>query len=81
MLTCADRHLAGLGSPKVAGVDVTPLTINAASNQGHNKRVAILPQGFDWALTTPDMSASRLPACVTYWTNWASRSPHRKTSG
>jgi hypothetical protein len=74
-LTCADRHLAGLSSPKVAGVDVTPLSINAASNQGHNKRVAIIPQGFNWTLTTA-WSSSRLPVCVKYWTDWTSRSPY-----
>jgi hypothetical protein len=78
-LTCADRHLAGLASPRVAGVEVTPLSINAASNQGHNKRVAILPQGFSWATTT-SWSASRLPTCVRCWTDWPSRSSHAMQS-
>jgi hypothetical protein len=58
-------------------VDVTPLAINAASNQGHNKRVAIIPQGFNWALTTP-WSSSRLPVCVKYWTDWTSRTPNSR---
>lgn len=75
-LTCADRHLAGLASPLVDGKGVTPLSINAASNQGHNKRVAIVPQGFNWAPSTTDWSASRLPTCVKYWTDWTSRSPY-----
>jgi hypothetical protein len=75
-LTCADRHLAGLASPQVYGVQGPGSSgVNAASNLGHNKRVAILPQGFDWAhLAGP--RARNLPTCVTSWSDWVARSPY-----
>jgi hypothetical protein len=76
VLTCADRHLAGRGSPQAYGVAAALAGgVNAVSNQGHNKRVAILPQGFDWAATVRGWSPGKLPTCITHWTDWVARSP------
>jgi subtilisin family serine protease len=75
LLSCADRHLAGLGSPQVYGVETAADGVAAASNQGHNKRVAILPQAYSWAATAVGAS-NRLPTCVTYWSNWMAQSPY-----
>lgn len=75
LLSCADRHLAGLGSPRVYGVDPAADGVNAGSNQGHNKRVAILPQAFSWALAAGGSAGGRLPTCVTHWTPWPAQSP------
>ena len=80
VLTCADRHVAGLASPKVYGVEVAAGGVNADSNHGHNKRVAILPQGFSWAATT-GLGAGRLPTCVTHWSDWIARSPYGLQAG
>eukprot|EP00879_Flechtneria_rotunda_P022569 GHRR01023831.1.p2 GENE.GHRR01023831.1~~GHRR01023831.1.p2 ORF type:complete len:189 (+),score=60.11 GHRR01023831.1:160-726(+) len=74
VLTCADVKLAGPGSPDVWGVSVNS-GINASSNQGHNKRVAILPQGFSWAPTASGWS-QELPTCVVHWTPWVGNTPY-----
>eukprot|EP00878_Enallax_costatus_P047024 GHUV01057383.1.p1 GENE.GHUV01057383.1~~GHUV01057383.1.p1 ORF type:complete len:500 (+),score=122.35 GHUV01057383.1:95-1594(+) len=75
--TCPDSYLAGPGSPTVYGVSATP-TVNVYSNQGHAKRVAILPQGFNWA-TNPGVPFSQMPSCVTHWTSWTADSPYGRT--
>lgn len=80
MVTCVDRHLAGLGSPKVYGANAGS-GVGASSNQGHNKRVAILPQGFDWTGTATGWNAGRLPTCVTHWSDWMARSPYGQKIG
>lgn len=79
LLSRADRHLAGPGSPRVLGVDPEVDGVNAASNQGRNKRVAILPQAFSWALGAAP--GTRLPACVTHWTPWVAQSPYASKQG
>lgn len=74
LLTCADAFLAGVGSPKVWGLSAGA-GINATSNQGHGKRVAILPQGFAWAPAAAGWDQP-LPKCVTDWSGWVARTPY-----
>lgn len=74
MLTCPDTLLAGPGSPEVYGA-VTTGTVNADSNQGHAKRVAIVPQGFNWA-TDNKVASSDLPSCVMHWSPWVADTPY-----
>lgn len=76
MITCPDSYLAGPGSPAVYGITGAG-NINADSNQGHAKRVAIVPQGFNWA-TIAGLSSSELPSCVTHWTSWITNTPYGK---
>lgn len=73
LLTCQDLFVAGIGSPRTA---VLPAgVINAASNQGHNKRIALLPQGFSWAATTTTFNQP-LPTCVASWASWVGNTPY-----
>jgi hypothetical protein len=73
LLTCQDLFVAGVGSPRTA---VLPAgVINAASNQGHNKRIALLPQGFSWAATTTTFNQP-LPTCVASWASWVGNTPY-----
>jgi hypothetical protein len=70
-LSCTDAYLAGQGSPAVFGV--TAAGLGFTSNHGHNKRVVVVPQGFNWTSSPP--AGVSLPSCTTHWSDWPSRSP------
>ncbi|WIA29149.1 hypothetical protein OEZ86_011660 [Tetradesmus obliquus] len=71
--TCADKYLAGPGSPQAWGT-ASGNGIGAATNQGRNKRVAVVPEGFSWATTAAGWGP--LPSCVTHWSSWVASTPY-----
>ncbi|KAF6266656.1 hypothetical protein COO60DRAFT_1623446 [Scenedesmus sp. NREL 46B-D3] len=75
--SCADKYLAGPGSPQAWGTG-SGSGIGAATNQGRNKRVAILPEGFSWAAAAG--SWGPLPTCVNHWSSWVASTPYGRVN-
>ncbi|KAL4855201.1 Calponin y domain-containing protein [Chlorella vulgaris] len=66
ILTCQDTRMAGAGSPVLTGTTQAL----APSSTGHNKQLALVPAGFDWATSSEQVE------CQQHWSGWQERSPH-----
>ncbi|KAL4443898.1 hypothetical protein ABPG75_011635 [Micractinium tetrahymenae] len=69
--TCAATRLAGAGSPVLFGTTDEL----AGHSRGHNKRLALLPAGYDWATSAEQI------ACQEHWSGWQESSPNRLPNG
>ncbi|KAI3423310.1 hypothetical protein D9Q98_010721 [Chlorella vulgaris] len=70
ILTCQDTRMAGAGSPVLTGTTQAL----APSSTGHNKQLALVPAGFNWATSSEQVE------CQQHWSGWQERSQHTLTA-